>query len=92
MASSNTTDDSHVTEIQRYSKGLDRLDSKRLQEQRYSVSEEKTDDMSKLALGAKVQRALDRRYSGQDAEWRPKPKPNAKTPLNEKAAPDKKSR
>jgi len=36
------------------------------------LNQEKTDDMSKLALGAKLERALGRRMSGQDAVFRPK--------------------
>lgn len=41
-------------------------------QQRYMLTNEKTDDMSKLALGAKLDRALARRMSGQDAVFRPK--------------------
>lgn len=63
------------SEVEKYGKSYDRLESKRLQDQRYTPSTEKHDDMSKLALGAKVQKALDRRYSSQDAEYKPKPKP-----------------
>lgn len=36
------------------------------------MNDQKTDDMSKLALGAKLDRALARRMSGQDAVFRPK--------------------
>lgn len=43
-----------------------------MQTQRYILSNEKNDDMSKLALGAKLERALGRRMSGQDAVFRPK--------------------
>jgi len=48
------------------------MESKPLQAQRYLVSAQKDDDMKKLALGAKVQRALDRRYTGQDAVFKAK--------------------
>ncbi len=41
-------------------------------QQRYKLTNEKTDDMSKLALGAKLDRALSRRMSSQDAVFRPK--------------------
>ena len=70
------------SEVEKYGKSLDRLESKRLQDQRYTPSTEKDDDMSKLALGAKVQKALDRRYSSQDAEYKPKskPRPSEKSP------------
>lgn len=57
-----------------YTDKLARLDNKRLQEQRYPLSPQQEFDMT---LGAKLQRALDRRYSGQDAEMRVKPKNQA---------------
>jgi hypothetical protein len=38
-----------------------------LQQQRYIVSSDKNEHMSKLALGAKLDRALGRRLTGQDA-------------------------
>lgn len=46
--------------------------------------------MSKLALGAKLERALDRRMSSQDAVMRPRQKSikvsiSEKTPISEKA-------
>lgn len=62
---SNNSDRS--AEVSKYAKGLDRLEIKRLQDQRYQPSSEKDDTMDKLALAAKVQRAVDRRYSSQDA-------------------------
>jgi hypothetical protein len=46
---------------------LARLNEPRLQNQRYVVSDVKKDEIGKLALGAKLDRALDRRMSGQDA-------------------------
>ena len=52
--------------------GLERLNNKRLQQQRYQPSREKSDNLSKLALGAKVERALGRRMTSQDAVLRPK--------------------
>jgi len=54
-------------DIKTWNAGFDRLEDKRLVQQRYIPSDNKTADMSKLALGAKVQRALDRRMSSQDA-------------------------
>lgn len=56
----------------------------RLDKQRYVQSAEKTDDFSKLALGAKLQRALDRRMTGQDAVMRPKFRQSS-IPIDEKA-------
>lgn len=38
------------------------------------LNQEKTENMSKLALGAKLERALGRRMGGQDAEFRVKRK------------------
>ena len=71
---SRTSDPRASSEVEKYSKTLDRMESKRLQDQRYTPSVEKDDDMSKLALGAKVQKALDRRLTSQDAEYKPKSK------------------
>lgn len=48
------------------------MEDKRLQQQRYIVSTEKNENMSKLALGAKLERALGRRMTGQDAIFVPK--------------------
>lgn len=62
-----------TAEVSKYAKGLDRLESKRLQDQRYAPSSEKDDTMDKLALAAKVQRAVDRRYSSQDAVHKARP-------------------
>lgn len=58
--------------IRDYSTTYERLECKRLQEQRYIPSPQKEKDMGKVALFAKVQRALDRRLSGQDAVLRPR--------------------
>ena len=68
-----------MAEIKEWTQGLDRLEQKRLQQQRYAPTQEKTDSLSKLALGAKVERALGRRMTDQDAVFRPKL-------LNEKTA------
>jgi len=54
--------------------GLARLNQPKLQNQRYVVSENKKEDMSKLALGAKLDRALGRRMVSQDASFSPKKK------------------
>lgn len=69
-----TASDRMSRDFAKYQSGLDRLDSQSMQDQRYVPSSEKDDIMDKLALGAKVQRALDRRYSSQDAVYNPKPK------------------
>lgn len=46
------------------------MENKKLTTQRYVLNQEKAEDMSKLALGAKLERALGRRMGGQDAEFR----------------------
>lgn len=74
-----------MAEIKQLALGLDRLKDKRLERQRYVASEQKTDDLSKLALGAKLERALGRRMTTQDAVMRVKPRPT-NGPLNEKVA------
>lgn len=59
---------------------MNRLENKPLTKQRFIPSAEKADSLNKLALGAKVERALGRRMTGQDAVMREKPA------MNEKAA------
>ncbi len=59
--------DPRMAEIKEWEIGFNRLESKRLQQQRFVPSAEKSENLSKLALGAKVERALSRRLSGQDA-------------------------
>ena len=63
-----------MQELKEWTQGLDRLENKRLQQQRYQPTAEKTDHLSKLALGAKVERALGRRMTDQDAQMRVRPK------------------
>ncbi len=46
------------------------MENKALMSQRVVLSEEKLSNMSKLALGAKLERALDRRMTSQDAVMR----------------------
>ncbi|ORY71327.1 uncharacterized protein BCR38DRAFT_453897 [Pseudomassariella vexata] len=70
------TTDSAQAEIRDIESGLARMENKALSEQRVELSEEKTANMSKLALGAKLDRALDRRMSGQDAVMRPRKREN----------------
>ena len=69
---SSTSSDPKSLDIKTWNAGFERLEDKRLVQQRYMLTSEKTDDMSKLALGAKLDRALSRRMSGQDAVFRPK--------------------
>ncbi|EXJ88227.1 hypothetical protein A1O1_05157 [Capronia coronata CBS 617.96] len=67
-----------MAEIRQLTQGLDRLENKHLQQQRFVPSQKKADDLSKLSLGAKVERALGRRMTDQDAVFRVK-RPLAKT-------------
>jgi len=71
--------DPRVADITHLGDGLERLENKPLQAQRFVPTEEKSDNLNKLALGAKVERALGRRMTGQDAVMR-------KPVLDEKAA------
>ena len=61
---------SATNEIQDIENGLDRMENKALTEQRVALTEEKSANLNKLALGAKLDRALGRRMSGQDAVMR----------------------
>lgn len=70
--STTSSSDPRLQEIKEWTQGFDRLESKRLQQQRYQPTPEKSESLSKLALGAKVERALDRRMTDQDAAMKPK--------------------
>lgn len=69
---STSINDPRMADIKEWTQNLDRLEQKRLQQQRYAPTQEKSDSLSKLALGAKVERALERRMTDQDATFRPK--------------------
>ncbi|KIV85027.1 hypothetical protein PV11_00765 [Exophiala sideris] len=72
------TPETGIAEISKLTRGLDRLENKHLQQQRYVPNQKKADDLSKLSLGAKLERALGRRMSDQDAVFRVKrPVPKA---------------
>ncbi|KAA8647565.1 hypothetical protein EYZ11_007012 [Aspergillus tanneri] len=62
--------DPRLAEFHNLRDGLERLENKPLQKQRFVPTPEKTDNLNKLALSAKVERALDRRMTGQDAIMR----------------------
>jgi len=59
--------DPRSADIKTWNVQLDRLEDKRLQQQRYTISNEKSADLDRLALGAKLDRALGRRMTSQDA-------------------------
>ena len=72
MTIASSTDPALAGEVKHYTEKLARLESKRLQQQRYIPSREKTESLSQLALQAKLERALGRRMTGQDAVLRTK--------------------
>lgn len=86
VAPTTGTSDSVVAEIRDIEKGLDRMENKALTQQRVVLSEEKSANLSKLALGAKLERALDRRMTGQDAVMRKKKPSVSGVVLSEKQA------
>jgi len=59
-------------EVHNVQTGLARLEDPKLQGQRYNISDSKKEEINKLALGAKIERALGRRMVGQDAVFRSK--------------------
>jgi len=71
-AASQDTTDSAIAEIKDITTGLQRMENRALSQQRVYLSEAKMENMSKLALGAKLERALDRRMTSQDAVMRPR--------------------
>ncbi|CAI7620196.1 hypothetical protein N7533_001814 [Penicillium manginii] len=70
--------DPRIRDITHLGDGLERLENKPLQAQRFVPTTEKSDNLNKLALGAKVERALGRRMTSQDAVMR-KPSLSEKT-------------
>lgn len=75
-ASSSTlaSSDPKAADIKTWSAGFERMQDARLDKQRYVMSGNKSDEVSKLALGAKLERALGRRMTGQDATFSPRKK------------------
>lgn len=67
------TENSGMQEIKDLTSGLERLENKNLAQQRFVPSESKRDVMSKISLGAKVERALSRRMANQDYVRKEKP-------------------
>lgn len=62
--------DTRIAHISHLHDGFERLENKPLNKQRFVPTEEKSDNLNKLALGAKVERALGRRMTSQDAVMR----------------------
>lgn len=73
--------DSVRQELHQIGDGLDKLENKKLGAQRFVPTPEKTENLSKLALGAKLDRALGRRMGGQDAVMRVKQPSQEKEPV-----------
>jgi len=59
--------DECAAEIKSWSASFERMSDRRLEKQRYIMSSTKGDEFSAIALGAKLERALGRRMTGQDA-------------------------
>ncbi|EMC94596.1 hypothetical protein BAUCODRAFT_35827 [Baudoinia panamericana UAMH 10762] len=70
-ASSSTlsTTDPRSQDLKAFAGFLDRMQDGRLDKQRYEMTSNKSEEVSKLALGAKVERALARRMTAQDAQF-----------------------
>ena len=66
------TSDSAQQEILDIEEGLEKLENPKLSSQRFVLSQERSENLSKLALGAKLERALGRRMNSQDAVMREK--------------------
>lgn len=75
-ATLSTMSDPKVADIKSWSQGFERMQDARLDKQRYVMSGNKSDEVSKLALGAKLERALGRRMTGQDAAFSTKKSPH----------------
>jgi hypothetical protein len=73
--------DPKTADIHSFAQTLDRMNDERVDKQRFVMSSNKTEEVSKIALGAKLDRALSRRMVGQDAVFKPR-----KKPLDEKLA------
>jgi len=79
------TSDSAQQEIKDIEEGLEKLENKKLSSQRFVLTQERSENLSKLALGAKLERALGRRMGSQDAVMRKKVVGGARGIENEKA-------
>jgi len=64
VASSN---DPRSIDIKSWAAAIDRMSDSRLDRQRFVADSQKGDEIASNALGAKLERALGRRMSGQDA-------------------------
>ncbi|KAI0157399.1 hypothetical protein GGR57DRAFT_65593 [Xylariaceae sp. FL1272] len=84
LAATMATTDSAQAEIGDITSGLARMENKALSQQRVVLTEDKAANLNKLALGAKLDRALDRRMTSQDAEMRPRHRTSYNEKMKEK--------
>jgi len=66
-SSTASSNDPRSVDIKSWAAAIDRMSDSRLDRQRFIVDGQKGDEISTNALGAKLERALGRRMSGQDA-------------------------
>jgi hypothetical protein len=59
--------DPRIADLHSFASQFDKMLDTRLDRQRYVLSGDKVEELGKIALGAKVERALARRLVGQDA-------------------------
>ncbi|PNS15336.1 hypothetical protein CAC42_2671 [Sphaceloma murrayae] len=69
-ASSASSADARSQELRDWAASYERMSDQRLEKQRFVPSDKKDDEISTNALGAKLERALGRRMSGQDAVFK----------------------
>jgi hypothetical protein len=62
-----TLSDPRIADLHSFASQFDKMIEPRLDRQRYVPSGDKVEELAKIALGAKVERALARRLTGQDA-------------------------
>lgn len=66
------TPNEEPSDINNITTNLDRMENVALMEQRVELSDQQVERMKMLAVGAKLERALTRRMTGQDAVMRPR--------------------
>lgn len=69
-----SSNDARNVDIKSWAAAIDRMSDSRLDRQRFTLTGTKGDEISTNALGAKLERALGRRMSGQDAIFTRRPK------------------
>jgi len=79
----NYSTESANEELKNITTGFVRMENHKLANQRYVPTPEKVETLEANRMGAKLEKALERRLQGQDAVMRPRKKTNAQE-LNEK--------